>query len=172
MAGRSVARAALCSLILSTVACGYQFVGVGQLPGGVREIHVSVLDNPTAETGIEVILSNDLIQELTLRGYHTLREGSGAEAVLSGRVSDLRIVSLAYRTPHSAESGRVSLSLDLSLADAEGTTLWSTKGLAANEAYDIVPDSKHLTEDNRRIAIKSISRRLAETVVDQLTTGF
>ena len=157
---------------MALASCGYQFVGVGQLPNGVRRIHVAVLDNPTAETGIEVFLTNDLISELNRHGYHTARNREGGDAVLSGRITDLRIDSIAYRDPHSAISGRVNLSLRLSLTDAEGVTLWSVNGVAANQAYDIVSDDKHATEENRRIAIRSISKRLAETVYDSLTMGF
>ncbi len=154
------------------VACGYQFVGVGQLPNGVRQIHVAVLENPTAETGIEVILANDLISELNRHGYHTARDRQGGDAILAGRIADLRIDSIAHRDPHSAISSRVTLSLHLSLTDADGTVLWIVKGLAANQTYDIAPDSKHATEENRRIAIRSISKRLAESVYDSLTMGF
>lgn len=153
-------------------ACGYQFAGVGQLPTGVQQVHVAVLENPTAETGIEVILSNALIQEFTRNGHHVATNPHRSDAVLSGRISDLRIDSIVRKNTHTSQSGRVTLALDLSLVDSKGTDLWTTKGIAAHQAYDIVPDNKSATEENRRTAIKSLSKRLAETVYDRLTTEF
>lgn len=153
-------------------ACGYQFAGTGRLPTDVQRVHVAVLENPTAETGIEAILSNALIHEFTRNGHHVAPEPDRADAILSGRIAGLRIDSIARESAQTSQSGRVALSLDLSLVNSEGRRLWFAKGIAANEAYRIVSDNKLATEENRRAAIKSLSKRLAETVYDRLTTAF
>jgi outer membrane lipopolysaccharide assembly protein LptE/RlpB len=153
-------------------SCGYQFAGAGQLPADVKLIHVAVLENPSAETGIETILSNALIQVFTRRGHHVAPRHAGADATLSGRIADLRIDSINRKSARTTESGRVILSLDLSLVNSKGQHRWSAKSIAASQTYDIIPDSKLVTEENRRIAIKSLSTRLAETVYDRLTTEF
>ncbi len=153
-------------------ACGYHFVGVGQLPGGVEQIHIAILENPTAETGIEVVLTNALVQEFIRNGHSIAPNPVGADGILTGRVVDLRINSIARKSAHSSLTGRVTLSLELSLMNLEGRRLWIGTGITANQAYDIEFDRKLATEENRLIAIASLSRRLAETVYDRLTTGF
>ena len=41
-------------------ACGYRFAGPGQLPGSAVSIHVAIMNNPTAEAGIEVVLVEEM----------------------------------------------------------------------------------------------------------------
>ena len=50
---------------VQTTACGYRFAGTGNLPAGVESIFIEVLENRTAETGIENTFTNELIYEFT-----------------------------------------------------------------------------------------------------------
>ena len=46
-------------------ACGYRFAGGGSLPSGITSISVEMFENRTGETGVENIITNDLIYEFT-----------------------------------------------------------------------------------------------------------
>ncbi|MEE8399326.1 MAG: LptE family protein [Desulfobacterales bacterium] len=162
----------LCLLPIFLLSCGYQFAGVGQLPGDVQRVFVAVLENKTAETGIETILSNDLIQEFTRSGNPVARNRQGADAMLSGRIASLHIDTVSRRGTQSALSRRVVISVDLSLTDPSDNTLWSMNRVTESQVYDIVEGDKQATENSRRAAIRTLSKRLAETVHNRLTAGF
>lgn len=162
----------ICLLTIFLVSCGYQFAEVGQLPGGVQRVFVAVLDNRTAETGIETILSNDLIHEFTRGGNPVSRNRQGADAVLTGRIADLRIDTVSRRGTQISLSRRVVLSVDLSLTGPSDSILWAVNRVSESQVYDIVEGNKPATEQKRRMAIKTLSKRLAETVYNRLTAGF
>lgn len=168
----SVAGMLFLSLLVLLPGCGYQFAEVGQLPGGVQRVFVAVLDNRTAETGIETILSNDLIHEFTRGGNPVSRNRQGADAVLTGRIADLRIDTVSRRGTQISLSRRVVLSVDLSLTGPSDSILWAVNRVSESQVYDIVEGNKPATEQKRRMAIKTLSKRLAETVYNRLTAGF
>jgi len=153
-------------------SCGYRFAGPGQLPGNPRHLHVAVVENPTTETGIEVLLSNTLIQAFLANGHQVVAGPEAADAVLSGRIASLRIDSVSRESAQISLAGRVSIVLNLVLSDPEGNEIWSAEGLSGSQRYSISTGNKLQTEADRRHAIKILSERLAETAYDRLTTGF
>jgi hypothetical protein len=46
-------------------SCGYRFVGSGSFPAGIKSVSIPILENRTSETGMENIITNDLIYEVT-----------------------------------------------------------------------------------------------------------
>jgi hypothetical protein len=49
--------------------------------------------------------------------------------------------------------------------------IWVRKGMTDNETYD-VDDDKLVTEQNKKEAISTLSKRLAESVYNRLTEDF
>lgn len=154
------------------MACGYRFSGGGPLPGGIQNVCVAVLENPTAETGIESILSNDLIQEFTRSGYPVVRTTANADATLSGRIASLYNEPISRRGPQSTQESRVTIALNLRLVDPSENVIWSVNGISESQTYEVVTGDKTATEQNRRLAIEILSRRLAQTVYNHLTADF
>lgn len=163
------------AILISTclsVSCGYRFTGPSQLPSGIRHVYMEVLENRSGETGIESVLTNDIIDEIIRSGNAVSKDRSVADAVLSGRIADLYVDTATRKSAHRALEGRVTLRLDLELISAKGEVVWSASGMSASEAYDIVTNDKPATEQNRRRAIEEMSKRLAEAVLDDLASTF
>ncbi len=156
-------------LIIS--ACGYRFAGGGDLPSGVRSIFIKILENRTGETGVENVFTNDLIYEFTRNRKIVLTNSVEADAILTGVIKSMRIRTISRKGSHTPLERRVQVAVDLKLTDPDGSVIWSAKGVSTNEAYSVAPD-KHVTEQNRRVAIAALSKRLAEKIYNRLTDDF
>lgn len=159
-------------ILLTLAGCGYHFPGSGVFPQGVTRIFVEVLENQTSETGIENIVTQNLIDEFTLREVGRLAGNvKNADSILSGAVSRLTIQTISTRGRDSANERRVTVWVDLKLTDKEGDVIWRAKGISDNQEYS-VSDDKNLTEQNKRVAINLASRRIAERALNRLTDDF
>lgn len=154
------------------ISCGYHFAGQSGFPGGTERLFVKVLENRTQETGVENIVTAALLSELTLRKTDDLASGlDNADVVLSGVVEEVAINTIATRTKDTAAERRVTVTIDLKLTKQNGNVVWTTQGLSDNEGYSVDAD-KELTDQFRRDAIRVLSRRIAEKVVNRLSDDF
>ncbi len=156
---------------LIIASCAYKFTGGGDLPGGAKSVYVKTLENRTSETGIENFLTDDIIYEFTRSGKAIITDEENSEAVLSGIVSSLTIGTVSRHNSDTSSQRRVRLAVDLKLAGNDGMIMWAMKGISEDEAYDVLPD-KPTTENNKREAIKILSKKLAEKVYNRLTDNF
>ncbi len=152
-------------------ACGYRFAGGGNLPNGIRSIRIQILENRTAETGVESLFTNDLIYEITKNRKAILTSSQDADATLTGVIESIRSETISRAGQLTAIEKRVTAVVDLKLTDPGGKLIWSAKGVSENEAYDASGD-KQLSERNKRTAIEALSKRLAEKIYRRLTDDF
>ena len=153
-------------------ACGYRFGEQGGFPGDTERLFVKVLENRTQETGVETIITAALLSELTLRKTDNLASGPGdADVVLSGVVKEVAISTIATRTRDTAGQRRVTVKVSLKLTKQDGNVVWSTQRLSDDEGYSVVADNE-ATDQNRRDAIRVLSRRMAEKAVNRLSDDF
>ena len=155
---------------LSTAACGYRFSASGRLGENITTVSVNMLENRTAETGIENIFTNDLIFEFTKNG-NTISERDTADAVLSGTIDAMPIETVAYRGQVLAIERQITAIISLRLSDRKGRVIWSANGISGSEAYGILPE-KVATDYNKRAALSVISKRIAEEVYTRITDKF
>ena len=152
-------------------ACGYRFAEQEGFPGDTHRLFVKVLQNQTQETGVENIVTAALLSELTLRKTDKLVESmDNADVVLSGVVEEVTIGTIAQKKDTASER-RVIVTMSVKLAKQDGEVVWQTKGLSDNEGY-LVDDNPEQTDQNRRNAIRLLSRRIAEKVVNRLSDNF
>jgi len=156
-------------LCLCFSACGYRFAG-GDFPPDIKTLCITVFENRTAETGIETLFANDLLNEFT-KSSLVLTGRAEADAVLAGEIESLAIKTVSRQGSHTALEREVRIAVALKLTDPDGVEIWSAKGISDNEAYPVTPD-KSETEQNRRNAVSEISKRIAEDVYDRLTSDF
>ena len=172
---RNPAQVIICLILLlaslAGAGCGYRFAGGGKFPGNVHRLFVDMLENRTAETGIENTFTNDLIYEITRRKKVVLTGADRAEAVLSGTIKALTIETISHRGTMTSLERRVTVTVDLGLVKPDGETVWSARNVAENEEYAVSAD-KSTTEQNRRNAILALSKRLAENIYRRLTEDF
>ncbi len=171
-----MSKSKLCLIISLTAllffACGYRLGEQGGFPGDTERLFVKVLENRTQETGIENIVTAALLSELTLRKTNNLASGlDKADVVLSGVVEEVEIGTIATRTRDTAGERRVTVTVALKLSKQDGNVIWSTRGLSDEEGYLVVADNER-TDQNRRDAIRLLSQRIAEKVVNRWSDDF
>ena len=153
-------------------ACGYRFAEEGGFPGDTERLFVKVLENKTQETGVESIVTNALLTELTLRKTDELALGfDDADVVLSGVVNLVTLGTISASKPDVANERRVTVTIDLKLTKKGGRIVWAAKGLSDFEAYLVDADAER-TDANRRNAIRVLSKRLAERTVNRFSDDF
>ena len=153
-------------------ACGYRFAEQGGFPGGTERLFVNVLVNQTQETGVENIITAALLSELTLRKTHRLAGGlADADVVLSGVVKHVNIRTISVSEPTVAEQRRVTVTVALTLRKTDGSTVWAGGDVSDFEAY-LVNVNPEITDANRLDAIRILSKRIAERVVNRFSDDF
>ncbi|MGD8975862.1 MAG: LPS assembly lipoprotein LptE [Desulfobacterales bacterium] len=169
--GQNIVHILLIPLFL--FGCGYRFAGSGAYPEGVETIFVEVMENRTSKTGVERIVTNQLIFEFTRQ-----REGSlsstpeTADAVLKGVIVNIRTQTISRVGQEVANEREAVMTLDMKLVKKGGEVVWAVKGLTDREAYDVSGGSKIETDQNEALAIARMSERLSERVFSRLTDDF
>jgi len=160
-------------LLILVSGCGYRFAGTGDFPGGVKNIFIPILENRTSESRLEKLVTDDLIYEFT-KNRKDILAGSidNADAVLYGIIHSISIETISRDDPNTSSERSVKLSAEMKLVVPEGRVIWRVKGITADEAYNVVPDDKHRTVQNRREAISKLSQRLAEKIYTRMTDNF
>ena len=156
---------------LTLAACGYRFSGGGDLPGGVNRVSVGIFENNSAETGVEGVISNDILSEFTRNGKAFTYRSEAGNAVLSGGVLSVTTLSISRQSVHKAQEQRVTVTISLRMTDPKGAVIWQASRISEHEEYEVAED-KGTTEHNKRAAIAKLSRRLAEKVYYQMTDNF
>ena len=152
-------------------ACGYRFAGGGSLPSGITSISIDMFQNRTSETGVENIITNDLIYEFTRHEQVVVTGSDKADAILTGVVKSISERTISHKGEYTSDERRVKLNLDLQLTNKSGGVIWSAKSVSDNEAYKVM-SNKQSTERNKRDAIKELSKRLSENIFNNLTANF
>jgi len=156
---------------LVLAACGYRFSGHGEFPFGIKRVCILVFENRTSQMDVEKFFGDDLINEFLKDKRVTITGKDEADAVLAGVIKSMERETISRRGSHQSAERRVRLVMDLTLTNTEGQTLWRQEGLSDSEAYDVAAD-KVETEQNLDVAIKAISKRLAERIYQSLEGDF
>ncbi len=153
--------------------CGYHFTGSGNLPAGVSRVFIAILENRSAETGVESTFTNDLIYEFTRNGKERLaQERSSADGILTGTIVSLFVQNISRSTVSTAVERRVTGTLNLRLESPDGRILWSSGNIVESQAYAVVDGNNMATNQNKSDAIAEISRKSAESAFGRLTDDF
>lgn len=161
----------VCVISLLMASCGYHFSGGGDLPGGIRKIHISVIENKTAETGMENTFTNDLINEFTRASRAAVTTREDADAVLSGIITSVNSHSISHRGSHTSLESRVVAVVDIKITYKDDSLIWQRKGVSQDETYDVNADQM-VTEQNRAAALSDLSKKLAEKIHMLMTSDF
>ncbi len=150
---------------LFSTACGYRFVGSGNLPEGVETINIKIFENRTSETGLGNTMTNFIINEFTKKNKGALTDMARADAVLSGAV---RSISEKEIIKTSAER-RITIVLDVVLTRSDGRIVRTLKGISDDKDYDKAADD---WESEKSRVIDELAESLAEDVYNRLTDDF
>jgi len=161
------------AVLLLIAGCGYHFAGAGgQAPGNINSIAVDVLDNRTAQVGIEAIFTNAILTEFIRWKRLPVRPHSEAEGILGGSISRISTQDVAHSGPEKTLETRVTITLALTLKRAEtNEILWENPSLSYYEEYFETGDAL-LTDRLRREAIREIAKFLAEKIHNDIFEAF
>ena len=120
-------------------ACGYRFAGGGDLPASVKRVSIAVLENKTAESGIENIITNDIIYEFTRNGKVAAKIDD-ADAYLTGTIESANDEAISRKSAQTSLERRITVVLSLKLKDKSGKIIWTGKGIAADQAFAVTAD--------------------------------
>jgi outer membrane lipopolysaccharide assembly protein LptE/RlpB len=152
-------------------ACGYRFAGGGSLPSGITSVSVEMFQNRTGETGVETIITNDVIYEFSRHEQVVVAGSDKADAILTGVIRSISERTISHTGEYTSNERRVEVNVDLKLTNRSGEVTWSRKSVSEDEVYRVMSE-KQSTEHRKREAIKTLSKRLAETIFNDLTADF
>ncbi|HDR46591.1 MAG TPA: hypothetical protein ENN94_02710 [Geoalkalibacter subterraneus] len=159
-------------LILLLAGCGYQPVGQGSFPDGVRAIQVSLFENRTYEPLLEDIVTHQVIEEFSRRRpLSVVSRESEADARLEGAVTRFQVSAISYDQDDRIGQFRATVAIEATLRSFDdGRVLWKG-GLSWSQHYPINAD-KSVQEENEAAAIKLIAERLAQNLYYRMQQNF
>lgn len=162
----------LICLIAALSACGYRFAGSGSLPGGIQRLYVPTLENRSADTGIETIVTNALVEEISRNQSQLATTGEAADGTLVGTVTRIATTTVSRSGEQTAAERRVEIQVHLRLEDGDGKEIRRIDQLRADSVYDVIDGDDGATEANRQEALDEAARTLAEKAYQRLTEDF
>lgn len=153
-------------------ACGYRFTGGGSLPGGIQRLYIPTLENRSAETGIETIVTNALVEEVSRNQSQLAATAEAADGTLVGAVTRIATTTVSRSGEQTAAERRVEIQVDLRLENAAAQEIRRIDQLRAVRVYDVIDGDDAATEANRQEALSEAAQTLAERVYQRLTEDF
>jgi outer membrane lipopolysaccharide assembly protein LptE/RlpB len=155
-------------------ACGYRFAGQGQFPKGVERIFIEVFENRTSKTGIERVVTNQVVFEFTRQRQQSLAaDTQNADAILKGVIRRIRTQTISRVGTEVASEREIIMTVDLRLVKQDkGETIWVAKGITDRQVYDVSEESKLETDRNEGFALARLSERMSERIFSRLTNDF
>ncbi len=89
---------------------------------------------------------------------------------MTGIIKSVSSRTVSHRTPYNPAARRIRVVMDVAMS-AGGKTVWSARGISEEEDYDVSAD-KLQTEENKKSALKILSKRIAERIYYNLTSNF
>ncbi len=159
-------------LLIVLTSCGYHFEGGGYLHSEVTRVAMGTMDNKSSETGAGVIFTNALAKEILEKTDTKLVDDTTkAVAVLKGRINSITFATLSRSTTEAVVERRVSASVDMQLLNKDEEIIWSVKNFTSSEEYKVSED-KITDESNKRTALDKIALRIAEKLINRMTSNF
>jgi hypothetical protein len=159
-------------IALAAVGCGYHFAGTGgEAPGDIKSIAIDVLQNNTAEIGLENVFTNAIINQFVQWKKLPIKPRKEADAVLGGSITGINIQEVSHVDSDKTLTSRVTITLELALKRVEtDEILWKR-----NYSYydDYVETGNALdTALLRRGAANQIAEYLAEKIYIDMFENF
>ena len=180
-------RAVLACLMTAAVAssgCGYALAGRGNfLPAYIRIIGIPSFENHTSFFQMAQLVTDKVRTEFIGRGnYKIVPEALGADAVLVGAVTDVRIVPTNFSAEQQASRYTITVTANIQLRDvAKDVVLWSNPAISIREEYDatsalpndlsgFVDPSTFFNQETN--AVERVSNEFSRTVVSAILEAF
>lgn len=167
------------SLLILT-GCGYTSTSL--LPPDLKSIHVDNFVNkinPAQEVtdkrmsysywpGLETQLTRGVIDGFIFDRHLDVKSAQKADLTLEGELTDFRQFPLTYDEGDNVTELRVQITVDLVLINNKtGKKMWTENSFTGWSSYDVSGDDAKTEAEGVRAAVKDISQRIVERVVEQ-----
>lgn len=168
-------------LAMLSSGCGYALAGRGSfLPADIRVVGIPLLENRTIYPQLEQILTDKVRLEFINRGsrYKILPSTSGADAVLSGVITNVALTPVGLTDAQLASRFLFTVTMQVQFTDARNSqTLWSNDALVFREEYDTKTRGGTQLEgavllEQERPAFERMATDLARSVVTSILEAF
>ena len=166
--------AAAAWLVASASGCGYALVGSGKgtLPEEIRTVFVRTFVNETARVGLEQVLTDAVLRELSARSR--LKPVSGeaaADSELKGRLVSYGVQAVRFDDAGRALEYEISVTATVTLTErATEKVLFDNPSFSFRQPYKVAPSAEYTNVETT--AIDSLSRPFARSLVASLLEGF
>ncbi len=165
----------LCLLVLLFLsACGYQLEGrPTSFAPTWRTIYVPVWENPSADIRFGEIMAEALRERIELAGDLKIAPAQEADLILKGHIISVYVGGLSFDVYTQTLERRVSVRAKAELIDRQGRVVWRNDNIYRYEDYPVVKEiAGEEVDPGREIALRKISRDLAEIIYHQIISAF
>lgn len=136
---------------------------------------IPLIESTSSNIGFEATFTKIVRDKFISQGKIPLVSKQEAQAVLWGRVDDIRIEPLSFRTEQQTVSGvlttfevttsrRLIVRLEMQLKDTRtGKVIWHDKDIEEKGTFAVSEDPL-VTQFNQRLALEVIARSLADRI--------
>lgn len=138
---RLPAHALLAALVCAAFSgCGYTLAGRGSfLPEYIETVAIPMFDNDTTVFEVEQILTQEVRTAFISRGsYRVQTEETGADAALTGTITDVRIAPASFSAEQQASRYVFTLSASIEFRDlTTDEVVWDDPRMVFSDEYDV-----------------------------------
>ena len=164
------------------VGCGYSFRAAGEPMGiKIQSLAIPLIESTSSELAFEATFTRVFRETFISKTKIPLLPEAKADAVLTGRIYDIRTEPIAFRqgtvdgqvTTYSVTSRRqVTVKLDAKFTvRATGEVIFNAKAMEERANYNVSTDSL-VTRYNEQVAYELIARALADRLFLKSTERF
>ncbi|MGH7198745.1 MAG: LPS assembly lipoprotein LptE [Candidatus Omnitrophota bacterium] len=165
--------------LISFAGCGYTTKSL--LSENIKTVHIAPVQNAinlSAEIsdkdefrvyrpGIEVEITNALINRFIFDGNLQVREAGSADAVVEAKLIDYRRDPLRYSKGDDVQEYRLSVYLDIIVTQAsDKKVLWRDHGLVGDTTFFIAGPRAVSEDEAARKAVEDIARRVVDKTIE------
>jgi hypothetical protein len=170
---------------LALVGCGYALVGHGvTVDPTIKRIGVPVFKDRTNKPGLDVKITQEVIQELLKRGhFDVVPDTTGVDALVEGELLSYVVQAVGFNAgtgfgatpaPGSAEVSRYTITVTAKVKYSKvgvAEPIWANDGFLIRDEYDLGTDPASLF-DRENQAVDRLSTAFAGSLVSAMLEAF
>ncbi len=159
---------------LTGPGCGYALVGAGKgtLPEEIRTVFVRTFVNETTRVGLEQLLTDAVLRELSARSrLKPASKESAADAELKGRLVSYGVQAVRFDDAGRALEYEISVTATVTLTErATDKVLFENPSFSFRQPYKVAQVTEYTNVETT--AIENLARPFARSLVTTLLEGF
>jgi len=142
------------------------------MPPGIKTVFVPVLENKTAEPGIEDFITSALTQAVVGTGARIAASAGDADASLEGQIVEYRLTSLSFDSSSNVTSYRLIIALALTFKDLKQNKVIWKQDRVEERADFVVAGQVTQTLAREQVAVQKAAVDVARAIVSFAFEGF